>query len=117
MKIGSYLNKSRIGGLILIIVIIIAFGFGGFGGGFLSNNQNNVAKINKTNVTTQDLINYINQSGVSQKVIQENINKNVPKLLPITIRNIINQNFFKASKNLPLLKILTIFTIIVGKSK
>ena len=77
MKIGSYLNKSRIGGLILIIVIIIAFGFGGFGGGFLSNNQNNVAKINKTNITTQDLINYINQSGVSQKVIQENINNNV----------------------------------------
>ena len=77
MKIGSYINKSRIGGLILIIVIIIAFGFGGFGGGFLSNNQNNVAKINKTNVTTQDLINYINQSGVSQKVIQENINNNV----------------------------------------
>ena len=77
MKIGSYLNKSRIGGLILIIVIIIAFGFGGFGGGFLSNNQNNVAKINKTNVTTQDLINYINQSGVSQKVIKENINNNV----------------------------------------
>ena len=77
MKIGSYLNKSRIGGLILIIVIIIAFGFGGFGGGFLSNNQNNVAKINKTNVTTQDLINYINQSGISQEVIQENINNNV----------------------------------------
>ncbi|MDC1077984.1 SurA N-terminal domain-containing protein [Candidatus Pelagibacter sp.] len=77
MKIGSYLNKSRIGGLILIIVIIIAFGFGGFGGGFLSNNQNNIAKINKTNVTTQDLINYINQSGISQQVIQENINNNV----------------------------------------
>jgi peptidyl-prolyl cis-trans isomerase D len=77
MKIASYLNKSRIGGLILIIVIIIAFGFGGFGGGFLSNNQNNVAKINKTNVTTQDLINYINQSGISQQVIQENINNNV----------------------------------------
>jgi peptidyl-prolyl cis-trans isomerase D len=77
MKIGSYLNKSRIGGLILIIVIIIAFGFGGFGGGFLSNNQNNVAKINKTNVTTQDLINYINQSGVSQQLVKENINNNV----------------------------------------
>jgi peptidyl-prolyl cis-trans isomerase D len=77
MKIGSYLNKNRISGLILIIVIIIAFGFGGFGGGFLSNNQNNVAKINKTNVTTQDLINYINQSGVSQQVVTENINNNV----------------------------------------
>src|SRR5210317_5666 len=77
MKIGSYLKKNRIGGLILIIVTIIGFGFSGFGGGFLSNNQNNVAKINKTNVTTQDLVNYINQSGVSQKVIQENINNNV----------------------------------------
>ena len=74
MKIGSYLNKSKIGGLILIIVIIIAFGFGG---GFLSNKQKNVVKINKTNITTQDLINYINQSGISQQVIQENINNNV----------------------------------------
>ena len=52
MKIGNYLNRNKIGGLILIIVIIIAFGFGGFGGGFLSNNQNNIAKINKTNITS-----------------------------------------------------------------
>mgnify|MGYP001212948976 CR=1 FL=1 len=40
MKIVKYLNKNKIGGIILIVVIIIAFGFGGFGGGFLSNNQN-----------------------------------------------------------------------------
>ena len=33
--------------LLLIIVIIIAFGFGGFGGGFSTGNQNNIAKINK----------------------------------------------------------------------
>ena len=46
MSLGNYLNRNKIGGLILIIVIIIAFGFGGFGGGFLSNNQNNIAKIN-----------------------------------------------------------------------
>ena len=77
MSLRKYLNKKKIGGLILIIVIIIAFGFGGFGGGFLSNNQNNIAKINKTNVTTQDLINHINQSGVSQQAIQNNINNNV----------------------------------------
>ena len=38
---------KKLGGLILIIVIIIAFGFGGFGGGFSTNNQNNIAKINK----------------------------------------------------------------------
>ena len=77
MSLRKYLNKNKIGGLILIIVIIIAFGFGGFGGGFLSNNQNNIAKINKTNVTTQDLINHINQSGVSERVIQENIKNNI----------------------------------------
>ena len=77
MKLGNYLNKNQIGGLILIIVIIIAFGFGGFGGGFLSNNQNNVAKINKTNITSQDLIDFINRSGIAQETIQKNINNNI----------------------------------------
>ena len=67
MKILKYINKNKIGGLILIIVIIIAFGFGGFGGGFLSNNQKNIAKINNTNVTTQDFISYINRSGIAQR--------------------------------------------------
>jgi len=59
MNIAKYLNKNKIAGIILIFVIIIAFGFGGFGGGFMSNNQNNIAKIDKTNVTAQDLINHI----------------------------------------------------------
>ena len=77
MSIGKYLNKNKIGALILIIVIIIAFGFGGFGGGFLSNNQNNIVKINKTNVTTKDLIDYINQSGISEQAIQDNLNNNI----------------------------------------
>ena len=77
MKIGNYLNRNKIGGLILIIVIIIAFGFGGFGGGFLSNNQNNIAKINKTNITSQDLIDFINRSGIAQETIQKNLNNNV----------------------------------------
>src|SRR5210317_1779417 len=65
---------KKLGGLILIAVIIIAFGFGGFGGGFSTNNQNNIAKINKTNVTTQDFMNYLNQSGISQQAIRENKN-------------------------------------------
>ena len=77
MSVRKYLNKNKIGGVILIVVIIIAFGFGGFGGGFLSNNQNNIAKINKTNVTKQDLVNYIKQSGISQKAIQDNLNNNI----------------------------------------
>ena len=61
----------------LIIVIVIAFGFGGFGGGFNVGNQNNIAKINNTNVSTQDYMNYLNGSGLSQKVIKDNIDKNI----------------------------------------
>ena len=68
---------KKLGGLILIAVIIIAFGFGGFGGGFSTNNQNNIAKINKTNVTTQDFMSYLNQSGISQQAIRENLDNNI----------------------------------------
>ena len=70
-------TKKKIGGLILIFVIIIAFGFGGFGGGFSTGNQNNIAKINNTNISTQDFMDYLNQSGLSEQVIKENIDKNV----------------------------------------
>ena len=85
MSIRKYLNKNKIGGLILIIVIIIAFGFGGFGGGFMSNNQNNVAKIDKINITSQDLVNYINRSGITQKAIQDNLNNNIIEELLSTL--------------------------------
>ena len=70
-------SKKKIGGLLLILVIIVAFGFGGFGGGFSTGNQNNIAKINNTNISTQDFMDYLNQSGLSQQVIKENIDKNV----------------------------------------
>ena len=70
-------TKKKIGGLLLILVIIIAFGFGGFGGGFNTGNQNNIAKINNTNISTQDFMNYLNESGLSQQVIKENIDKKI----------------------------------------
>ena len=111
MSFRKYLNKNKIGGLILIIVIIIAFGFGGFGGGFLSNNQNNIAKINKTNITKQDLINYINQSGISQKAIQDNLNNNIIEellsgLVSTALLNLEIKDFeIKFSKNSLLKKI------------
>ena len=68
---------KKLGGVILIVVIIIAFGFGGFGGGFSTSNQNNIAKINNTNVTTQDFMNYLNESGISQQAIRENLENNI----------------------------------------
>ena len=70
-------GAKKLGGLVLIAVIVIAFGFGGFGGGFSTNNQNNIAKINKTNITTQGFMNYLNESGVSQQVIKQNLDNNV----------------------------------------
>ena len=68
---------KKLGGLILIVVIVIAFGFGGFGGGFSTNNQNNIAKINKTNVTTQNFMDYLNASNISQQAIRENLDQNI----------------------------------------
>jgi peptidyl-prolyl cis-trans isomerase D len=70
-------TKKKIGGLLLILVIIIAFGFGGFGGGFSTGNQNNIAKINNTNISTQEFMNYLNKSGLSQQVIKDNIDKDI----------------------------------------
>jgi len=77
ISIFKNFTKKKIGGLLLILVIIIAFGFGGFGGGFNTGNQNNIAKINNTNISTQVFMDYLNQSGISQKVIKENIDKNI----------------------------------------
>ncbi len=68
---------KKLGGLILIAVIVIAFGFGGFGGGFSTNNQNNIAKINKTNITAQDFMNYLNETGISQQSIKENLSNDI----------------------------------------
>jgi peptidyl-prolyl cis-trans isomerase D len=79
------LTTKKIGGLLLILVIIIAFGFGGFGGGFNIGNQNNIAKINNTNISTQDFMNYLNESGLSQKVITDNIDKNIIEELLSTL--------------------------------
>jgi len=78
-------SKKKIGGLLLIFVIIIAFGFGGFGGGFSTGNQNNIARINNTNISTQDFMDYLNESGLSQQVIKENIDKNIIEELLSTL--------------------------------
>jgi len=44
---------------------------------FNSGNTNNIAKINNTNISTQDFMNYLNNSGVSQQVIRDNLENNV----------------------------------------
>ncbi len=71
------LGWKKTGGFLVMAFVAFAFIFGGFGGGFSTNNQNNIAKINKTNVTTQDFIDYINQSGISQEAIRDNLDNNI----------------------------------------
>ena len=102
---------KKLGGLILIAVIIIAFGFGGFGGGFSTNNQNNIAKINKTNVTTQDFMNYLNESGISQQAIRENLNNNIIEellsgLISTTLIELEVEDFDLSITQLTVLKII-----------
>ena len=76
--IGSFRKfaKTKFAGLI-VFIMIIPFVFFGMGDMFSSGNSNNVAKINKTNISTQDFIEYINRSNIPQETIRENINKNI----------------------------------------
>jgi len=79
------ITKKKIGGLLIIIIVIIGFTFGGFGGGFSGGNQNNIATINNTNVSTKNFMDYLNESGLSQQVIKDNIDKNIIEELLSTL--------------------------------
>ena len=76
--ISSFRNfaKTKFAGL-LVFIIIIPFVFWGMGGMFSSGNTNTVAKINNNNISTQDFIDYLNKSGIPEKTIKENLDKNI----------------------------------------
>ena len=76
--IGSFRNfaKTKFAG-ILVFIMIIPFVFWGMGSMFSSGNTNTIAKINKTNISTQEFIDYLNTSGIPQEKIKENLNKNI----------------------------------------
>ncbi len=76
--IGSFRNfaKSKFAG-ILVFIMIIPFVFWGMGGMFSSGNTNTIAKINESNISTEDFIDYLNNSGIPQNTIRENLNDNI----------------------------------------
>ena len=84
--IGSLRNfaKTKLAG-VLVFIIIIPFVFWGMGSMFNSGNTNNIAKINKTNISTQDFIDYLNTSGVNRKTIQEKMNEGILEELLSTL--------------------------------
>jgi len=76
--IGSFRNfaKTKSAG-ILVFIMIIPFVFWGMGSMFSSGNTNTIAKINKTNISTQEFIDYLNSSGIPQDKIRENLDENI----------------------------------------
>ncbi len=76
--IGSLRNFAKTkSATVLVFIIIIPFVFWGMGSMFSSGNTNNLAKINKTNISTEEFIDYLNNSGIPQEYIRENLDKNI----------------------------------------
>ena len=84
--ISSFRNfaKTKFAGL-LVFIMIIPFVFWGMGGMFSSGNTNNVAKINKTNISTKDFIDHINKSNIPQQTIRNNLEQNIIEELLSTL--------------------------------
>ena len=84
--IGSFRNfsKSKFAG-VLVFIMIIPFVFWGMGGMFSSGNTNNIAKINNTNISTEDFLNHVNTLEISPEYIAKNLDKNVIEELLSTL--------------------------------
>ena len=84
--IGSFRNfaKTKFAG-VLVFIMIIPFVFWGMGSMFSSGNTNNIVKINKTNISTQDFIDHINRSNIPQQTIRNNLEKNIIEELLSTL--------------------------------
>ena len=94
---------------ILVFIIIIPFVFWGMGGMFSSGNTNSVAKINNHNISTQEFIDYLNSSGVPEKTIRENLDKNIVEellsgLISTTLIDLEIKNFELIISEITLLK-------------
>ncbi len=84
--ISSFRNfaKTKFAGL-LVFIMIIPFVFWGMGSMFSSGNTNNLAKVDNENITTQDFIDYLNNSGIPQETIKNNLKNNVIEELLSTL--------------------------------
>ena len=69
-------SNTKIAG-VLVGIIILPFVFWGMGGMFSSGKTNTIAKINNKNISTQEFIDYLNNSGIPKKTIESNLDKNI----------------------------------------
>ena len=69
-------SKSKLAG-VLVVIIIIPFVFWGMWSVFSGGNKNNLAIINGENISSQDFIDYVNNSNIDIKTLKDNIENNV----------------------------------------
>ena len=62
---------------IILIIMIIPFILWGMGGVFNTGNTNNIAKINNKNISTQDFMDFVNNSYIDSQTIRDNLDNNV----------------------------------------
>jgi peptidyl-prolyl cis-trans isomerase D len=62
---------------ILLVIMVIPFVLWGMGSVFNSGNTNNIVKINNHNISTQDFMDYLNNSNLNSELIKNNIDNNV----------------------------------------
>jgi len=69
-------SKTKLAG-VLIAIIIVPFVFWGMGSVFSGGNTNNIAKINNETISTQEFLNYVNNTRIDQDYIKNNLDNNV----------------------------------------
>ena len=62
-------SNTKLAG-VLIAIIIVPFVFWGMGSVFSGGNTNNVAKINNKSISTQDFLQYVNQSRINLEYVK-----------------------------------------------
>ena len=70
---------------IVLVIMIVPFVLWGMGGVFNSGNTNNVAKINNKSISTQDFMNFLNNSNIDTETVRENLENNVLEQLVSTL--------------------------------
>ena len=76
--------KTKLAG-VFVGILIIPFVLWGMGGVFSGGNTNNVAKINNENISTQDLMNFLNTSNIDKNTIRDNLENKVLEQLVSTL--------------------------------
>jgi len=62
---------------VLMFIIVIPFVFWGMGGVFSSGNTNSLAKINKYNISTEDLTDHFREAKLDLETLRKNIDNNI----------------------------------------